>query len=365
MPGMEPGRFLFVTWEGGGNLTPLLGLGTQLVARGHAVDVLGRASLRDRMTRAGLGFVPQRSDGWIPDATDVLGAVEASPPDALVVDFMVPRALCAAERLALPTAALVHTLYAPVADNSFPAIEMDANVDQVNALRTELGLAEVGRVVDLLDNAHVILAATTAGFDGPASVLHPQTRYVGPVLEDAGDIKWSPPFPPDDPRPLVVVSMGTTPMDEQPVLQRVLDALAALPVRVLVQVGTHLSADTFTVPANAIVTGYVPHAAVLPQAALVVTHAGLGTVSAALACGVPLVCLPLGRDQPLTAARVDAVGAGRVVPPDAPGDTIAAAVADVLDAAHYREAARRQAADIARAHDEGLAVAAVEELLAG
>src|SRR5581483_5650674 len=169
--------------------------------------------LRDRMTRAGLGFVPQRSDGWIPDATDVLGAVEASPPDALVVDFMVPRALCAAERLALPTAALVHTLYAPVADNSFPAIEMDANVDQVNALRTELGLAEVGRVVDLLDNAHVILAATTAGFDGPASVLHPQTRYVGPVLEDAGDIKWSPPFPPDDLRPLVVVSMGTTPMD--------------------------------------------------------------------------------------------------------------------------------------------------------
>ncbi|HZQ87058.1 MAG TPA: glycosyltransferase [Acidimicrobiales bacterium] len=362
---MEPGRFLFVTWEGGGNLTPLLGLGTQLTARGHAVDVLGRASLRDRMTRAGLGFVPQRSDGWIPDATDVLGAVEASPPDALVVDFMVPRALCAAERLALPTAALVHTLYAPVADNSFPAIEMDAGVDEVNGLRTELGLAAVGRVVDLLDNVHVILAVTTPGFDGPAAVVHPHTRYVGPVLEDARGTNWAPPMPLEDSRPLVVVSMGTTPMDEQPVLQRVLDALGGLPVRVLVQVGTHLSADAFAVPANAAVTGYVPHAAVLPHAALVVTHAGLGTVSAALACGVPLVCLPLGRDQPLNAARVDAVGAGRVVPPDAPADTITAAVTDVLDTARYRDAAQRQAADVARAHDEGLAVAAVEELLAG
>jgi MGT family glycosyltransferase len=365
MPGVEPGRFLFVTWEGGGNLTPLVGLGAQLVARGHTVDVLGRASLRDRMTRAGLGFVPQRSDGWIPDATDLLAAVEASPPDALVVDFMVPRGLCAAERLALPTAALVHTLYAPVADNSFPAIEMDANVDQVNVLRTELGLATVERVVDLLDNVQVILAVTTPGFDGPASVLHPHTRYVGPSLEDGDSTGWAPPFPPDDSRPLVVVSMGTTPMDEQPVLQRVLDALGDLPVRVLVQLGSHLSAGTFAVPANAVVSGYVPHAAVLPHAAAVVTHAGLGTVSAALACGVPLVCLPLGRDQPLTAARVDAVGAGRVLPPDAPGDAIAAAVTEVLDVPRYRDAARAQAADITRVRDEGLAVAAVEGLLAG
>ena len=42
----------------------------------------------------------------------------------------------------------------------------------------------------------------------------------------------------------------------------------------------------------------------LPHAALVVTHAGWQTINAALADGVPLVCVPDGRDQPDNAARV-------------------------------------------------------------
>ena len=54
----------------------------------------------------------------------------------------------------------------------------------------------------------------------------------------------------------------------------------------------------------------VPHAAVLPSVDVVVSHAGLGTVTAALAHGVPLVCHPFGRDQHLNAQRVEAVGRG-------------------------------------------------------
>jgi UDP:flavonoid glycosyltransferase YjiC (YdhE family) len=41
-----------------------------------------------------------------------------------------------------------------------------------------------------------------------------------------------------------------------------------------------------------------------------VTHAGWQTINAALADGVPLVCVPDGRDQPDNAARVVACGAG-------------------------------------------------------
>jgi UDP:flavonoid glycosyltransferase YjiC (YdhE family) len=54
----------------------------------------------------------------------------------------------------------------------------------------------------------------------------------------------------------------------------------------------------------------VPHRSVLPYASLVITHAGWQTVNAALSCGVPLVCIPDGRDQPDNAVRVLAVGAG-------------------------------------------------------
>lgn len=41
-----------------------------------------------------------------------------------------------------------------------------------------------------------------------------------------------------------------------------------------------------------------------PQADLVISHGGHGTVIAALAAGVPVLCLPMGRDQGDVAARV-------------------------------------------------------------
>ena len=65
-------------------------------------------------------------------------------------------------------------------------------------------------------------------------------------------------------------------------------------------------------PPNATRTGYVRHGAVLPHADLVIDHAGLGTVLAALAHGLPQLCVPLGRDQPANAAAVSRTGAGVV-----------------------------------------------------
>jgi UDP:flavonoid glycosyltransferase YjiC (YdhE family) len=43
---------------------------------------------------------------------------------------------------------------------------------------------------------------------------------------------------------------------------------------------------------------------------VVVTHAGHGSVIKALAAGVPLVCIPHGRDQRDNTARVVGAGAG-------------------------------------------------------
>src|SRR5207248_8948080 len=56
--------------------------------------------------------------------------------------------------------------------------------------------------------------------------------------------------------------------------------------------------------ANVHVCASAPHSELLKQAAVVVTHAGHGTVIRALAAGVPLVCMPMGRDQNENAARV-------------------------------------------------------------
>mgnify|MGYP000964789833 FL=1 len=66
---------------------------------------------------------------------------------------------------------------------------------------------------------------------------------------------------------------------------------------------------------NARIERFLPHAAVVPQMDVVVTHGGMGTVQRALAAGVPLVVVPWGRDQSETAQRVVHCGAGTSVAP--------------------------------------------------
>jgi UDP:flavonoid glycosyltransferase YjiC (YdhE family) len=94
-------------------------------------------------------------------------------------------------------------------------------------------------------------------------------------------------------------------------------------------------------PDNAVVERFVPHAAVLPHAALVVTHAGHGTVLSALRAGVSLVCVPMGRDQHDVAARVSHHGAGISLPAGTEVPELAAGIAAVLADPGYAGAARR------------------------
>jgi UDP:flavonoid glycosyltransferase YjiC (YdhE family) len=132
-------------------------------------------------------------------------------------------------------------------------------------------------------------------------------------------------------------------MDQQALAQRALDAVAGLPVRALLTAGPALDAQALRVPANASVVAYVPHRTVFPHAALVVTHAGWQTINAALADGVPLVCVPDGRDQPDNAARVVACGAGVRVRKNASPDKLRRVVARALADAKLKRGAEKMA----------------------
>jgi UDP:flavonoid glycosyltransferase YjiC (YdhE family) len=86
----------------------------------------------------------------------------------------------------------------------------------------------------------------------------------------------------------------------------------------------------------------------MPEAALVLTHAGLGTIHVALAHGVPLVCLPIGRDQPDNAARVAWHGAGLRLSPTSSPAAIGRAVERVLGDPAFGASARRLASAFAQ-----------------
>lgn len=85
----------------------------------------------------------------------------------------------------------------------------------------------------------------------------------------------------------------------------------------------------------------------MPDVALCVTHGGHGTITEALRCGVPMVCLPNPlSDQAYLASRVSALGAALSVDQQASPDEIRAAVEHVLSKPGYREAAARLKAKI-------------------
>jgi UDP:flavonoid glycosyltransferase YjiC (YdhE family) len=140
-------------------------------------------------------------------------------------------------------------------------------------------------------------------------------------------------------------------------------ALGTLPVRALVTTGSvELRQEP---PANVHVAAYVPHARVLAQADIVVTHAGLGTVHAALAHGVPLVCLPMARDQPDNAARVVWHGAGLRLTSKSSPSAIRTAVATVLRERTFLASAQRLAAEMADERPAETAPRALEAVAAG
>jgi hypothetical protein len=62
-------RFLFVTFDAGGNVPPTLALVRRLVRRGHEVRVLGNSALAARITdRGGIFRAFARARDWGPSA---------------------------------------------------------------------------------------------------------------------------------------------------------------------------------------------------------------------------------------------------------------------------------------------------------
>jgi len=359
------GTVLFVTWDGGGNVNPVLSLARQLTASGSDVHVLGSASLAGRVTAAGVGFISRdAATEWdqYAAAEDTMDAIDATACDAAVVDYMLPGALCGAEAKGTRTAALVHTLYAALLVDGAPApISMAASVADLNAFRPEIGLDDISGFGDLLDRCQRVLVVCPQELDVALDVLPRNVRYVGPELETVEPTdEWHPPSGSDD--PLVCVSMGTTPMDELAVLEAILDALADRPVRVVATVGDHLDPARIAPRRNATVTRYVKHSLIMRHASLTVTHSGLGTVLSSLAHGVPLLCIPLGRDQPQNAEAVVRCGAGLAIEATTDTSTIGRSVDAVLASDDHRRAAAAMATVIQTGLLDRRGVAEIEAL---
>jgi MGT family glycosyltransferase len=344
-----------------------------------------------------LGWVPQafRSVAaeacvarWIPHwAQEVTRELERQPADVIVADFVLVGALVAAEAAGVPNVALVHTVYprpaagrppygpgwmpaAGIADRLRDAVGTFISnriyareaLPFVNFARRKRRLRPIRWYFDQYDRASRVVVLTSPHFD-PKAKFPPNVRLVGTPLVDAASPPGFPTRLPNDERPLVLVSLSTLEQGQSVVMERILAALAGLSVRALVTLGPALASSRFTPRPNVVVETFVPHGSVLPRAAAIVTQCGLGTVMKALAHGVPLVCIPLTGDQPDNASRIETLGAGVRLPPDADAGRIRTAIGRLLTDPAYRLGAQRVASAIAGEEPVQAAVDEIESVL--
>jgi UDP:flavonoid glycosyltransferase YjiC (YdhE family) len=353
-----------------GNAPPQLAVTRELVARGHEVRVLAHRAAAARVRATGAELIEieravpdfdisRRETDTLRDwaapnryragirlrdhgqldllagiASECAGLLAEWRADAVVFDWVLLGAAVAAEAAGVPAAALVHCPYPLPIPGAPPLFSgagwrggplgavrnaalnrmflrfSAAGLPLLNQVRGEHGLGPLRHWEDQMEKAAAVYVMTAPELDfSSRGKLPANVAYVGPAFEPFAT-DWDSPWTEDADLPLVLASFSTSYMDQADLAQRVLDAIADLPVRGLLTAGPALETEGLRVPANVTAIDYLPHRTALPHAALMITHAGWQTINAALVEGVPLLCLPDGRDQPDNAARVVAVGAG-------------------------------------------------------
>jgi MGT family glycosyltransferase len=397
----EPKKFLFTTWEGGGNVTPALVVVRKLVARGHHVRVMSEECNRPESEAAGATFVswqraPSRRDrspesqgcrDWaaaspqegllsvirdifcgpaLAHAQDVLEEMLREPADLVITCEALFGVMAACESVGqrfvilapnislapLPGVPPLGPGLAPARNEEERAMHaeiakagmamFDSGLPALNAARASLGLDALEHVLDQFRAAEVELLATSPAFDFPSSDLPSRVRYVGPQIGDPHWTKpWVSPWPKSDQRPLATVAFSTTFQNHAGVLQKIIDALSPLPVRVLVTLGGSIKREELKTGDNCVLVDSAPHSVVMAESAFVITHGGHGSVMRGLVSRVPILVIPHGRDQNDNAIRITERGAGLSLMANASVEEIRAASQRILNEPSFRLAAVR------------------------
>jgi UDP:flavonoid glycosyltransferase YjiC (YdhE family) len=369
-------RALVITWAPGGNLPPLVAAGGLLTARGHDVEILGSAATRSAFAAGHLlhsyrrapepvtqiAFEAQaesmlRTAAGADIALDVRDLLAEERFDVAVVDCMLPAAIASVSAADIPVASLVHFLYGPVRHQLLAGGSWTTDLPTLAVTQRQLGLTPAPDALMAWESPELLLVAAPRWFDlefdYPAHVVH--AGPLGVRTRTGGR------------RTRVLLSFSTTVMEGQrELIQRVCDAVAATGVEAVLTLDTTLDIGDLDVSDNIELLPFADHDELLPDCAAVVTHAGLGTTLRAFAHGVPMLLLPLGRDQGLNAERAVGLGVGSRLSGAATPIEIAAALTSLLADQSIAAAAARIANRIAAASPDRVAAEAFEGIaLAG
>jgi MGT family glycosyltransferase len=382
--------FLLASWGSSGNLNPLLTAARQLRRNGHRVRVIADPAMRGEVEAAGVEFITWRRapigtdadpadfsdmEDWarraifnpaIAYASDIRDEVRRVPTDAVLTLDILFGVVLGAEAAGVPVAMLSpHVSIRPLpgippattgmarpktreeraevaAANENFANFMNGFLPFLNNACAELGVSPFSHVLDVFDRSDRLLLAISRAFDFQPDFVPWNLCYVGPLLDQPSWTKpWQASWPAEPDRPRVLVACSTGAQGQQDLVQRILNAMGSVDADAVATAGPNLNIAGLRAPENVCLLHSVPHDEVMAEVSLVVTQGGHGTVNRALINGLPLLVLPLARDQAANAARVEDKGAGLRLDSNAPEEAIAAAVKRLLTEPHFRAAARR------------------------
>lgn len=366
-------RVLFTSPAAYGHVHPMIPLGRALIDQGHEVYWATGADMCERVEQVGIPAVAAGLSGpariaefrrRYPEQFAIspeqrrafgfprhFGAV-ATPPmldDLLpVVDDWKPAILVHdAGELAAPIAAAAAGL--PHLTHSFgeliPRDLVAAAGAEVAPLWREHGL-EPPEFAGCYDYRYLDIYPPSL-----QSVEHDHVRsrqLLRPVPFDAvGDERSAAGISRDPERPLVYLTFGTV-FNDNEVVRLAIEAIRALDVQLIVTVGPDGDAHAFgPQPENVRMERYIPQTLLFDHTDVVVSHAGSGTMLAALTRGIPQLGLPQGADQFVNAANCTRAGVGLALSPEqVDGDAIADAVERLLQEPTFRDHAADIAAEI-------------------
>ena len=363
-------RTLLIPVGSAGDVHPYVGLGLALHQRGHDVTIATNPYFQPLVDRVGLNFIPIGSIAhydailtnpnlWHPRkglqvigaaaraaANEMFGIVKAHGNDRNSV--VVGHSLAFAARNAqdalglrlvtihlspscLPSAhrsPVLHPLLTGI--NNMPHLVKrgllalgDLVADRmldgaINPHRRSLGLPPARRITSQWWHSPTCVIGMFPDWFAPVQPdWPPQLRLTGfPLYDERSSAATSPEIARflDNGEPPVVFVAGSGNRHAAQFFRVAVDACRRLGRRGLL-LTPHRAQLPSTLPPSVDHFDYVPLTEVLPRAAALVHHGGVGSAAQALAAGIPHLVRPMAFDQPDNADRLRELGVARILPP--------------------------------------------------